>query len=51
MPRFMDAQSVLICSGVLNTRLAEVRAAIEGAHLTICELTEENDWCCFTARR
>lgn len=51
LPRFMDAQSVLICSGVLNTRLAEVREAIEGAGLTICELTEENDWCCFTAKR
>ena len=51
LPQFMDERSVLICSGVLNTRLPEVQAAMDSARLEILELSEENDWCCFTARR
>lgn len=51
LPQFMDEHSVLICSGVLNTRLAEVQAAMAAAGLTILELSEENDWCCFTAKQ
>ena len=50
VPQFMDENSVLICSGVLSTRMEEVRQAIEAAKLRILECTEENDWCCFTAR-
>ena len=51
LPQFMDEHSVLICSGVLNTRLPEVQTAMDSARLEILELSEENDWCCFTARR
>ena len=51
LPQFMDERSVLICSGVLNTRLPKVQAAMDSARLEILELSEENDWCCFTARR
>ena len=51
LPQFMDERSVLICSGVLNTRLPEVQTAMDSARLEILELSEENDWCCFTARR
>ena len=49
LPQFMDAHSTLICSGILNTRLSEVQAAMDKAGLTILDLSEENDWCCFTA--
>ena len=49
LPRFMREDSVLICSGVLNTRLSEVRQAMDAAGLKLQELDEQNDWCCFTA--
>ena len=49
LPRFMRADTVVICSGVLENRYAEVRAAIEAAGLRIETLQTMNDWCCFTA--
>ena len=49
LPRFLTPASRLICSGVLAVRLAEVRTAIEAAGLRLLDLSEENDWCCFTA--
>lgn len=51
VPQFMDERSVLICSGVLRTRLSEVKQAVETAGLKLLDLTEENDWCCFSAKR
>ena len=51
LPQFLEQDSVLICSGVLSTRMEEVRSAMEKAQLRILELTEENDWCCFTAKK
>ena len=51
LPRFMTEQTVLICSGVLENRYEEVRAAIEAAGLEIDSLQTMNDWCCFTARK
>ncbi len=49
LPRFMRADTIVICSGVLENRYAEVRAAIEAAGLRIETLQTMNDWCCFTA--
>ena len=49
LPQFLHGGSRLICSGVLSTRLDEVRAAILEAGLQILDLSEEQDWCCFTA--
>ncbi|MBR6377832.1 MAG: 50S ribosomal protein L11 methyltransferase [Oscillospiraceae bacterium] len=51
LPRFMTAKTRLICSGVLENRYEEVRAAIEAAGLSITGLQTMNDWCCFTAQK
>ena len=51
LPRFMTKTTRLICSGVLETRYDEVRAAIEAAGLRITGLQTMNDWCCFTAEK
>lgn len=51
LPRFMTAKTHVICSGVLENRYEEVRAAIEGAGLRISSLQTLNDWCCFTAEK
>ncbi len=51
LPRFMTAKTRVICSGVLENRYEEVRAAIEGAGLRISSLQTLNDWCCFTAEK
>lgn len=49
LPRFMKQNTLVICSGVLETRYDEVRQAIEAAGLRITSLQAMNDWCCFTA--
>ena len=49
LPRFLREGTVVICSGVLESRYEEVRAAIEAAGLRIETLQTMNDWCCFTA--
>ena len=49
LPRFMHENTLVICSGVLETRYEEVRSAIEAAGLRIQQLQTMNDWCCFTA--
>ena len=51
LPRFMTEKTKLICSGVLENRYDEVRAAIEAAGLRITGLQTMNDWCCFTAQK
>ncbi|MBR4193189.1 MAG: 50S ribosomal protein L11 methyltransferase [Oscillospiraceae bacterium] len=51
LPRFMTEKTRLICSGVLENRYEEVRAAIEAAGLRITGLQILNDWCCFTAQK
>ena len=51
LPRFMTEKTTLICSGVLENRYEEVRAAIEAAGLEITQLQTMNDWCCFTAQK
>ena len=51
LPRFMTEKTTVICSGVLENRYEEVRAAIEAAGLEIRSLQTMNDWCCFTAQK
>lgn len=51
LPRFLREGTVVICSGVLESRYEEVRAAIEAAGLRIETLQTMNDWCCFTAQK
>ena len=51
LPRFLDKDSVLICSGILDTRLEDVRAALEQAGLELTQTYEQEDWRCVCARR
>ena len=51
LPQFMDAGSTLICSGILNTRLPEVTAALEAAGLTVTQIRAKEDWRCVCAKR
>ncbi len=51
LPRFLGDSSTLICSGILDTRLAEVLAALEQAGLTVIHTAAKEDWRCVVAKR
>ncbi len=51
LPQLLQGSSVLICSGILDTRLAEVTAALEKAGLTVTAAYEKEDWRCVCAKR
>ena len=51
LPRFLSDSSTLICSGILDTRLAEVNAALEAAGLTVTATRAKEDWRCVCAKR
>ena len=51
LPNFLTEKSTLICSGILDTRLEEVLAALTNAGLTVLEVKAEEDWRCVTACR
>lgn len=51
LPQFLAEDSVLICSGILDTRLSDVSAALEQAGLEICNIRAREDWRCVRARR
>ena len=51
LPNFLTEKSTLICSGILDTRLEEVLAALKNAGLTVLEVKAEEDWRCVTACR
>jgi ribosomal protein L11 methyltransferase len=51
LPNFLTAKSKLICSGILDTRLDDVLAALTAQGLTILEVKAEEDWRCVTACR
>ena len=51
LPAFLQERSVLICSGILNTRLTDVAAALEQAGLTVIETKSKEDWRCVIAKR
>ena len=51
LPQFLGAESILICSGILDTRLADVLAALKKAGLTVTGIREKEDWRCVTAQR
>ena len=49
-PHFLRPAGTFICSGILDVRLDEVRAALEAAGLTVTAENRRDDWCCLTAR-
>ena len=50
LPRFLSPGTTLICSGILDTRLSDVLAALAAAGLTVTSVREKEDWRCLTAR-
>ena len=51
LPQLLDDSSTLICSGILDTRLADVTAALTRAGLMVTQIYEKEDWRCVCARR
>ncbi len=51
LPHFLSKNSTLICSGILDTRLEEVGAALAAAGLTVKCIRSKEDWRCVTAER
>ena len=51
LPNFLDEHSTVICSGILDTRLDDVTAALKKAGLTVTSQRSREDWRCVTARR
>jgi len=51
LPDLLGDTSTLICSGILDSRLGDVTAALEKVGLTVTEVKAQEDWRCVTARR
>ncbi len=51
LPHFLSANSTLICSGILDTRLADVQNALTAAGLMLTEVRQKEDWRCVCAKR
>ena len=51
VPRFLRENALFICSGILDVRLEEVRAAIERNGMTVLAVHQQEDWCQITAKR
>ncbi len=51
LPEFLKEESILICSGILDSRLEEVKAALEKAGLTITQVQAQEDWRCLCAKK
>ena len=51
LPKFLTERSTLICSGILDVRLEEVKAALELAGLSVTGIRQKEDWRCVTAKR
>lgn len=51
LPGFLENHSTLVCSGILDTRLADVTAALENAGLSIVETKSKEDWRCVIAKK
>ena len=51
LPDFLGEDTLLILSGILDSRLGDVLAALEAAGLTLASIREKEEWRCVTARR
>ena len=51
LPRFLQPDTRLICSGILSERLPEVVAALEQAGLTVLQTRSKEEWRCVIAGR
>ena len=51
LPAFLSRGTKLICSGILDTRLEDVRSALTAAGIRITSVRQKEDWRCITAER
>ena len=51
LKHFLKDHSHLVCSGILDTRLNDVLAALEAGGLEVTAIREKEDWRCVQARR
>ena len=51
LPAFLTESSILLCSGILDVRLEDVKAALEKAGLDILEVKAKEDWRSIRAKR
>ena len=51
LPDFMTGRTQLICSGILDSRLADVVSALEAAGLTVTAIRSKEEWRCVTAKK
>ena len=51
LPQFLTKKSVLICSGILDTRLNDVLQALNKVGLEPVRIREKEDWRCVRAKR
>ena len=51
LPAFLTAESILLCSGILDVRLPDVTQALEQAGLEIVEVKAKEDWRSIRAKR
>ncbi|MBQ8833460.1 MAG: 50S ribosomal protein L11 methyltransferase [Oscillospiraceae bacterium] len=51
LPGFLGEHTTLICSGILDVRLEDVKAALKNAGLTVTMVKEKEDWRCVAAKR
>lgn len=51
LPAFLSKNSTLICSGILQSRLIDVRRGLEAAGLRVLQQRCREDWCCIIAKK
>ena len=51
LPAFLGENTTLICSGILDSRLNDVLAALKNAGLTVTQTRAKEDWRCVAAKR
>ena len=51
LPAFLSEKSVLILSGILDSRLEDVLAALKKAGLAVSAIREKEEWRCVCAGR
>ena len=51
LPAFLTENSILLCSGILDVRLSDVRNALEAAGLEIEQVRAKEDWRSIRAKR
>ncbi len=51
LPKFLTEETTLICSGILDTRLEDVKTALTAAGITVTQTFAQEDWRCLKAKR